>query len=67
MGEWYMFSAIIIQVGLGIVFIILKSPLYELVFHHYIRPEGRNFQVVFHDLYISSYIPYFASSKVCEL
>lgn len=62
-----MFSATIIQVGLGIVFIILKSPLYELVFHHYIRPEGRNQQAVFHDCYISSYIPYFASSKICEL
>lgn len=62
-----MFSATIIQVGLGVVFIVLKSPLYELVFHHYIRPEGRNFQAVFHDLFISSYIPYYMSSKICEL
>ena len=41
-GDFYMFTATIIQVGLGIVFIILKAPLYELVFHHYIRPVGRN-------------------------
>jgi cholesterol 7-dehydrogenase len=66
-GQWYMFSATIIQVGLGIVFIILKSPLYELVFHHYIRPQGINKQAVFHDCYISPIVPLFASSKVIEL
>jgi hypothetical protein len=62
-----MFSATIIQVGLPIVFIVLKSPLYKLVFQHYIRPEGRASQIVFHDCYISSWIPYFMSSIVSQL
>lgn len=66
-GQWYMFSATIIQVGMSIVFIILKSPLYQLVFHHYIRPQGINKQAVFHDCYISSIVPLFASSKIVEL
>ena len=61
-----MFSATIIQVGLGIVFIILKAPLYELVFHHYIRPVGRNEQKVYHDCFISPHMPYFISSKMLQ-
>ena len=62
-----MFSATIIQIGLPIVFVVLKSPLYELVFHHFIRPAGPNAQDVFHDLYISNWVPYFASAKIAEL
>jgi hypothetical protein len=62
-----MFSATIIQVGLPIVYVILKSPLYELVFAHYIRPDGPTSQHVFHDLYISNWVPYFVSSKVSLL
>ena len=61
-----MFTATIIQVGLGIVFIILKAPLYELVFHHYIRPVGRNQLEVFHDAFTSGYLPYFITSKIIE-
>jgi len=62
-----MFSATIIQVGLGVVFIVLKSPLYELVFHHYIQPQGKANQTVFHDCYISSWVPYCLSSLVSKL
>ena len=57
-----MFTSTIIQVGLAIVFVILKSPFYELVFHLYIRPDAVNEQIVFHDLYMSSHMPYFVSS-----
>jgi hypothetical protein len=57
-----MFSAIIIQCGLGIVFVILKSPIYELVFHHYVQPHGKAFQKVYHDCYISPWVPYAFSS-----
>jgi cholesterol 7-desaturase len=67
LGEYFMFSATIIQVGLGIVFVILKAPLYELVFHHYIRPIGRNEQQVFHDCFISPWVPRAISSKIVEL
>ena len=62
-----MLSATIIQVGLGIVFVILKAPLYELTFHHYVRPIGKNKQQVFHDCFISNHMPYFASSKIIEM
>ena len=37
-GSTFILSATIVQIGLPIVFVIIKSPLYELVFHHYIRP-----------------------------
>ena len=36
------------------------------MFQHYIRPQGRNYQQVFHDCYISNFIPYFISSKIIE-
>ena len=62
-----MFTATIIQVGLGIVFVVLKSPFYEIVFVHYIRPMEANKQQVFHDCYISNYMPYFLTSKITEL
>lgn len=62
-----MFSATIIQCGLGIVFVILKSPLYELVFHHYVQPHGKAYQQVYHDCYISSWIPYFVSTLATQL
>ena len=62
LGEKYMFTSTIIQVGLAIVFVILKSPFYELAFHLYIRPEAVDEQIVFHDLYMSSHMPYFVSS-----
>ena len=64
LGEWYMFSAVIIQIGLGVVFVVLKSPLYDLVFHHYVVPIGRHQQQVFPDCFISGYVPYFSSSKI---
>lgn len=66
-GKWYMFSATIIQCGLGIVFVVLKSPIYELVFHHYVQPHGKAFQQVYHDCYISSWVPYFFSSLATQL
>jgi hypothetical protein len=67
LGRWFMFSATIIQCGLGVVFVVLKSPLYELVFHHYIQPHGPADQDVFHDCYISSWVPYFFSSLASYL
>ena len=62
-----MFSATIIQCGLGIVFIILKGPLFELIFHHYLRPQGKAYQQVYHDCYISPHIPYFISYLASQM
>lgn len=62
-----MFSATIIQVGLGVVFILMKGPLYELVFQHYIRPVGRNKLEVFHECFISNHVPYFSSYKIVQM
>jgi hypothetical protein len=36
--------------------------MYEIVLHHYIRPQDKSMQNVFHDCFISPYIPYFISS-----
>jgi hypothetical protein len=62
-----MFSATIIQCGLGIVFVILKSPIYEIILHHYLQPNGRAYQKVYHDIFITPYIPYFISSIASQL
>ena len=62
-----MFSATIIQCGLGVVFVILKGPLFELIFHHYIQPRGRTYQQVYHDCYISPHVPYFISSLASQM
>lgn len=62
-----MLSATIIQCGLAVVYIIVKSPFYELVFHHYVRPNGKAFQKVYHDVFISSYVPYWMSSIIGQL
>ena len=62
-----MFTATIIQCGLGIVFVVLKAPLYELVFHHYIVPHGKAEQHVFHDCWISWHVPYAFSALVSYL
>ena len=66
MGPTFILSATIIQIGLPIVFVIIKSPLYELVFHHYIRPMGPAMQQVFHDCHISPWLPYFVTSFISE-
>jgi cholesterol 7-dehydrogenase len=66
-GKFFMFSATIIQCGLGIVFVILKGPLFELVFHHYVQPHGKAYQHVFHDCFISWHVPYILSSLVSQL
>jgi hypothetical protein len=55
------------QLGPSIVFIILKSPMYELVFHHYVRPQGPASQMVLHDCYISGITPYWLSALSIRL
>lgn len=59
-------SVSIVQVGLGVVFVFAKSPFYQFILQHYIRPEGRNQQKVFHDIYVNSLLPYLLSSKLVE-
>ena len=46
------------------VFVFLKTSLFEVVLNHYIRPVGKNQQQIYHDGYTTSYIPYYISSKV---
>lgn len=66
LGEWFLLSGTIVQVGMGTVFIFLKHKYFEYVVHHYVRPEGVNYQIVLHDGYISPWMPYFISSKILE-
>jgi hypothetical protein len=44
-----------------------EKPYVELVFHHYVQPHGKAFQKVYHDCYISSWVPYAVSSLAAYL
>jgi hypothetical protein len=62
-----MFNTTIIQVGSGIVFIFLKSPIYRIVLQHFIQPQGPASQIVIHDGYFSKWIPYCFSALALKM
>ena len=66
LGSNFVLSGTIIQIGLPVVFIVIKTPFYELVFHHYVRPLEPALQQVFHDCYISPWLPYFFTSFISQ-
>ena len=62
-----MFNATVVQFGPATVFIFLRSPLYQLVFQQYLQPEGKAKQVVIHEIFTNSYIPYWLSALALKL
>lgn len=44
----YMFNVTIIQQGSGLVYILLTSPLYTIVFFHFLQPKEKFKQLVTH-------------------
>ena len=62
LGHIYMFNVTIIQLGCSTVFIFLKSSIFTIVFFHYITPKGKTHQVVYHEGFTSSWLPYWVTA-----
>lgn len=67
MGHQYMFNVTIMQVGCSTVFIFLRSRIYTMVLFHYLQPKGKAHQIVYHDVYTSSWIPYWISALAAKM
>ena len=67
MGYLYQFNVTIIQLGCSTVFIFLKSSIFTLVLVHYVQPKGKAHQVVTHEGYTPSWMPYWVSSLAIKL
>ncbi len=66
-GHIFAFNVTIIQLGCSTVFIFLKSPVFTIVLCHYVLPKEKYKQIVYHDGYTSSWIPYWASALAVKM
>ena len=62
-----MFNATVVQYGPAIVFIFLRSPLYKVAFQQFLQPNDKAHQIVYHEMYTNSYIPYWLSALAIKL
>jgi hypothetical protein len=58
LGPTFFFNLTIVQMGPGIVNVFLKTHFFEVVFFQYIQPQGKYHQRLFHEMYASSWLPY---------
>lgn len=65
--QCFMFNATVVQYGPATVFIFLRSPLYKVAFQQFLQPQGPSHQLVYHEMYTNSYIPYWLSALAIKL
>ena len=57
----------IIQVGSSTVFIFLKGPFFTTILFHYLIPKEKNRNIVYHDGYSETWLPYWISALVLKM
>jgi hypothetical protein len=63
----FMFNATIVQYGPATVFIFLRSPLYRVAFQQFLQPQDKAHQIIYHEMYTNSYIPFWLSALALKL
>lgn len=61
-GRIFFFNLTIIQMGPGIVNVYLKSKLFEVLFLQYLQSEEKFHHKIYHEMFISKWMPYWASA-----
>ena len=61
-GPVFVFNLTIIQMGPGIVNIYLKSKFFEILFLQYLHTQGKYDQRLYHEMFSSSWLPYWLSA-----
>lgn len=61
------FSLTGFQVGPGLVYLFIKSPIFNICLQQYIESKDKFTQYVYHDIYSSKYLPYWFSALMLRM
>ena len=60
----FLFNLTIVQMGPGLVYIFLRSPIFTAIFVQFLKPKGKQDNILIHDMYATWWLPYWLTSAM---